>query len=368
MGTCKYCGQSAGWFHSKHDACEAKHAQGVSDFRATLKSYFAGRVTSAEITRARQRNQANAFLSKDDVCEASAQEIRAYAASIHRPFSPQSMKVMDDFLNVIGPTYSEINKSGAVDEFTKKLMRGFMADYFTDQLTLQVAHQRCEKVLSHYPMTLANIEDAYLYVLNKAATNLIQPDGTISSDDQLKIDEYVNYLSLPVNNLPAKYANSEISKLSQISILSSLQRGVVPSAKNIGAPIVLSRGESIIWSYDGVSMYQEKTVKEYGGRRSGWSFRVMKGVTYHTGGTKIQPIEHTYMDFKGHGKLYITSKHLVFQGDTAAVKIAYDKLIGLTPYSDGIEVHRDGANAKRLTFQGFDSWFVMNVVSIIANM
>ena len=49
-------------------------------------------------------------------------------------------------------------------------------------------------------------------------------------------------------------------------------------------------------------------------------------------------------------------------------KIPYSKMIGVTPYSDGIEVHRDGANVKRLTFQGFDSWFLMNVISQIANM
>jgi len=43
-------------------------------------------------------------------------------------------------------------------------------------------------------------------------------------------------------------------------------------------------------------------------------------------------------------------------------------MIGVTPYSDGIEIHRDGANAKRLTFQGFDSWFLMNIISLTANM
>ena len=368
MGTCKYCGQSAGWFSSKHEACEAKHKQGVEDFRAILRAYFAGRVSTAEIVRSKQKQTADAYLSIEDVCEVSAQEIRSYTSSIHRPFSPQSMKVMDDFLGVIGPSYSEINRTGAVDEFAKKLMRGFMSDYFTDHLTLQVAHQRCEKILTHYPMTLENIDDAYLYVLNKAAVNLVQPDGTITQDDQQKIDAYINYLSLPINNLPAQYTNSEISKLGQISILSSLQRGEIPASKQIVSPIVLTRGESIIWSYDGVHMYQEKTVKEYGGRRSGWSFRVMKGVTYHTGGTRISPIEHTYMDNKGCGKLYITNKNLVFQGDTAAIKIPFSKLIGVTPYSDGIEVHRDGANAKRLAFQGFDSSFLMNVISLVANM
>lgn len=32
----------------------------------------------------------------------------------------------------------------------------------------------------------------------------------------------------------------------------------------------------------------------------------------------------------------------------------------------GIEIHRDGATAKRLTMQGFDPWFLMNLLSMIA--
>lgn len=366
MGTCKYCGKDAGWFSHAHSECKSKHDQGVIDFKAVVSSYFTGRCNAVNVHNSRNRLKVDAFLSEEDICQVADEEIRHYTASIHRPFSPVSMRLMDDFLNAVGVAYSSINRSGAVDEFTKKLMRGFMVEYFTGRLTLPVAHQRCEKVLGKFPMAQTKIEDAYLYVLNKAATNFMKND-TISDSDQQKIDDYVNYLQLPVNNLPVQYQNSQISRLGQISILTKLQNGIVPTS-NMPAPIMLGRGEGIIWTYNGVSMYQEKTVKEYGGRRSGWSFRVMKGVTYHTGGTKIKPIEHTYMDLKGTGTLYITNKHLIFQSPTSAQKVPYTKLIGVTPYSDGIEVHRDGANTKRLTFQGFDSWFLMNVISKIANM
>ena len=92
----------------------------------------------------------------------------------------------------------------------------------------------------------------------------------------------------------------------------------------------------------------------------------MKGVTYHTGSTKLKPVEHSYMDNKGIGTLYITNKHIIFQGATVAQKVAYSKMIGMTPYSDGIEIHRDGANVKRLTFQGFDSWFLTSILPYIA--
>lgn len=363
MGTCKYCGKEAGWFSRAHKECEEKHDQGLNDFRAVVSGYFTLRTTAIQVQQARQRLKVDAYLSDEDVCKIAEAEIRAYTASIHRPFSPTSMRLMDEFLSVIGVSYSQVNQFGMVDEFTKKLMRGFMVEYFTGGLTLPVAHQRCEKVLRKFPMAQEGIEDAYLYVLNKAATNFMH-DDSISDADQQKIDDYVSYLQLPINNLPVKYQNSEINKLGQITILKKLQNGVVPQG-GLSAPIILGKGESVLWTYNGVTMYQEKTVKEYAGRRSGWSFRVMKGVTYHMGGTKIRPVEHSYMDDKGTGTLYVTNKNLIFQCSTSAQKVPYAKMIGVTPYSDGIEVHRDGANVKRLTFQGFDSWFLMNVIGIL---
>ena len=33
--------------------------------------------------------------------------------------------------------------------------------------------------------------------------------------------------------------------------------------------------------------------------------------------------------------------------------------------ADGIELHQEGVKAKRLVFQGFDSWFMMNVLSLV---
>lgn len=73
------------------------------------------------------------------------------------------------------------------------------------------------------------------------------------------------------------------------------------------------------------------------------------------------------MNLEGTGDLYITNKHLIFNSSTKGVKIPYSKIIGVTPYSDGLEVNRDG-NTKRLILQGFDSWFVMNAMSLIANI
>lgn len=366
MGTCKYCGKDAGWFSSSHKECKEKNLQGINDLSAIIQSYFAQRASAIDVQRAKNRLMVDAYLSEEDVCNVSDAAIRQYTASIHRPFSPTSMRLMDDYLNAIGISYSSINKNGAVDEFTKKLMRGFMVEYFTDQLTLQTAHSRCEKVLAKFPMAQSEKEDAYYHVLSKAATNFLK-NGFISNDEQQKIDDFVNLLSLSLNNLPAKYQDSDISKLGQVAILKDIQNGIVPRT-NFNAPVILGKNETVLWTYNGISLYQEKITKEWVGRSGGFSFRIMKGVYYRTGRMKGHPVEHSSMELKGTGSLYVTNKNLIFYSQTNGTKIPFKKIVGITPYSDGIEVHKDGTNQKRVTMQGFDPWFIMNLLSQINNI
>ena len=101
------------------------------------------------------------------------------------------------------------------------------------------------------------------------------------------------------------------------------------------------------------------------GRHSGYSFRIMKGVTYRTGGFKGHPVETSYLENQGLGSLYVTNKNIIFMGHTRSIKVPYTKIIGINPYSDGMEVQRDGNNIKRLVFQGFDCSFILNVINLL---
>ena len=40
MGKCKYCGQDAGFFHSKHAECEQRHFNGVARIKGILATCF----------------------------------------------------------------------------------------------------------------------------------------------------------------------------------------------------------------------------------------------------------------------------------------------------------------------------------------
>lgn len=364
MGNCKYCGQSAGLFSKAHKECESKHSQGLTEFGSVCSAYFADRAVSHDIVRKRNSLRTNNFLSDEDIVHIGDTAIRTYTDSIRRPYSPRQLTLVDQFINALGVSYANLNHAGAVDGFTQKLLKGFMVDFFTDKLTLPAAQSRCQRVISTLPISQEGANEAYYYVLNKAAHNFLK-DGLISNDEQRKIDEYVNSLALPMNDLPVQLRGSEIEKISQASILKNFERGILPP-KNINVPILLGKTEYVLWAFNGVTLYEEKVEREWVGRNRGMSFRICKGVYYRTGGSKGYAVEHSSMQPLGTGALYVTSKNLVFHSMMKAVKIPYKKIIGMTPYSDGVEIHRDGANVKRMTIQGFDPWFVMNLMSMIA--
>jgi len=66
------------------------------------------------------------------------------------------------------------------------------------------------------------------------------------------------------------------------------------------------------------------------------------------------------MQSQGKGQLIVTSKNLIFYSPQKTLKVPYTKLVGITPYSDGIEIHKD--NSKRIAVQGLDPWFIMNYI------
>ena len=271
MGTCKYCGKSAGLFSSKHTECDNLHQQGIVDLRACLKKYFSGQIDISSVRSTMMNVRRVNFIDKHDAIVVSGDAIHAYLQALPIPATSSQLAVVTDYLTGVKLTHADLDSTGC----------------FVPLIRQQ-----------------------------------------------------------------------------QYSVISNLRNGILP-ATSANTPILLAKGEAILWTYDTVTMYQEKLEKHYEGDRSSWSFRVMKGVHYHTGETKLKPIEQRYMNNEGVGTLYITNKHIIFQGTNAAQKIPYAKLIGITPYSDGIEVHREGSNVKRLTFQGFDSWFVMNVLQVI---
>lgn len=366
MGTCKYCGQSAGLFSRSHKECEEKHNEGIERMKDLMQRFFVGAKTASEMGAIIRRNRSPYFLSDEDIALCGTEVLTQFANSLRRPYSQVALNKIKDFLDNLGVNKSLLNQKGELDFIGKKLMEGYLVDYFAQGVALSTVQSNAASVSRILPISSKTESEAYYSVLNKAASKFMT-DGMLTSNEEQLITSYANSVGLNLNNLPPQFNTGDLAKIGQAIILRNLQQGIMP--KNpISVPVILTKGETALWVYDNVTMHQEKIQRETRGRHSGYSFRVCKGVTYRTGQFRGKPVEYSYLDKIGVGSLVITTKHLFFHCPTASVKIPYSKLVGVTPYSDGLEVHKEEAKPKRTVFQGFDPWFVLNVLNQVNNL
>lgn len=129
-------------------------------------------------------------------------------------------------------------------------------------------------------------------------------------------------------------------------------------------PVLIQKDENLLWVYQNVMAYEEKTGRKYQGGSRGYSMRVCKGVYYRVGASNGHSVSYQYKDDMGKGILVLTDKNLIFSG-AKSVKIPLKKILSITPYSDGIEIIKDGAKARPYTFAYFDPWFVINAIRLL---
>lgn len=130
-------------------------------------------------------------------------------------------------------------------------------------------------------------------------------------------------------------------------------------------PFVFQKGETLLWLFPDAEYYQPRTKTSYQGQSSGASFRVTKGMYYRLGEFKGNPVANTQMTLLDSGMVAITDKHIYYAGDLKSLRVRFDKIISISPYSDGIAIQRD--SVTRLdAFKTGDGWFTYNLVTMLA--
>lgn len=70
------------------------------------------------------------------------------------------------------------------------------------------------------------------------------------------------------------------------------------------------------------------------------SFRIAKGVRYHTGGSRGRSVVvGTEMKVEDEGVLSLTSQRAVYIGGRKTIEMPYKKLINLNVFADGVQFH-----------------------------
>jgi hypothetical protein len=108
----------------------------------------------------------------------------------------------------------------------------------------------------------------------------------------------------------------------------------------VDSPSLMVAGGEVVHLQQAASLMKEVAIREYQGGYSGFSFRVAKGVRFHTGGTRGRSVVvGSELLVADSGILVVSSQRVVFLGSKSTVEIPYKKLLNLDVFIDGVRFH-----------------------------
>ncbi len=206
------------------------------------------------------------------------------------------------------------------------------------------------------------IESLYLNGFDIAIAKFLD-NGILSEEHEVLIGEFIEQVNIPQEVING---NASFQKVIKASILRELTEGNIPDPKvriQGHLPFVFQKSEKLIWLFQDVDLYEQKTKTHFQGGYTGVSFRVAKGVYYKVGGFKGHPVSVEEMKYIDTGLMCMTNKHIFFSSTLKNLKVQITKIFTMTPYEDGIVLQKEGVSARPQTFKNIDGWFIYNVIS-----
>jgi len=193
-------------------------------------------------------------------------------------------------------------------------------------------------------------------------------DGILTIEEEGKISKFITHYNFEQNVIDK---NGSLQKVLKASILRDILNGKIPETRleiQGNMPFLLQKNENIIWAFQHVDFYEQKTRTVYTGKTQGASIRIAKGVYYRVGTFKGQPVKIEEMKYISEGLVALTNKQIYFASSTKNFKVPYNKIVTIDPYEDGIGLQKDGVNTKPQVFKGLDGWFTYNLISNLNQM
>lgn len=206
------------------------------------------------------------------------------------------------------------------------------------------------------------IKFQYITGFENAVEKIID-DGILSKSKEELIGKFIEQLNIPQDLLDT---NDKFHLVIKAAILRDLTEGNIPESKiriQGNLPFNFQKNEKLVWLFQDVEFYEQKSKTHYQGGYSGMSFKVAKGVYYRFGGFKGHPVSVEEMKYVDTGIMCLTNKHVYFASSSKNLRIQISKIITMNPYEDGIVLQKDGVTAKPQTFKNIDGWFIYNAIS-----
>lgn len=370
MGSCKYCGEKAGFLRRSHRDCDNLHKAGRERMVA-LVAEAAGRpqFNEAALMGDLESIAAGAYIDEDGIRGAFAQGWhQAVREGLADGILTQDEEArLRDFREQFAIT--ELDKPGQTA--AADLDRAARDRIVLDARLAALATTTSEDHLDDLAHTLEESEfspsERRLLLVQawEAAVEGSLEDGVLSLDEENALIRYLRRFGLEQSEVDA---NGAYHNMIKSAVIREAAEGLIPERLGELPPIPfnLMKSEQLVWVIDGVDYYEVKTRRERRGTSHGVSIRVAKGLYYRPSTFKSRSVEWEETVHEDTGLLGVTSKHIYFHGPRKRFRIRYDRIVSFDPYADGIGVMRDAQTAKPQEFRTGDGWFIYNLVTNLA--
>ena len=167
-------------------------------------------------------------------------------------------------------------------------------------------------------------------------------DERLSAEEDEELQAIARHLGV---QLPLSAATR--SELDRYRLLWRIEEGDLPEVE---ADIRLQRSESCHFIADVAWHEHRKRTRRI--RYSGPTLRIkiMKGVYWRAGDMAVQRVSEDVLAHIDSGRVYLTSKRLLFRGERGNKTIRLNRIINVTPYQNGIEIEKDKGKSPFLQF------------------
>jgi hypothetical protein len=312
--------------------------------------------------------EVNNLLASKPLLQISRQEIETignkYGVNIEKEFKLNLEEFYAVYLN-----YCLKDKSLSEDEL--KELKHLKTVLYLDDKSLDNLHSRIGEII--YKQTfqeavadgrLTKEEEAFLDKLEnelrlpKELANKISNEtrhsfmsnyvAQIIADQRLSPDEEKEMEAIAASlNIDVKIddENKEIfNKLKKYWALENLE------LESIDTDIALQRNEKCHLVIQNVNWYELRSVRQrlsYSGYST--SFKVAKGFYLRSGSYKPRSYSTDEIKLIDNGTLYLTNKRIIFTGLKKNSNIKLDKILSITPYSDGLEIDKETGKSPTLS-------------------
>ena len=160
-------------------------------------------------------------------------------------------------------------------------------------------------------------------------------DDCLTEDEETRLKEIGRVLGIDQAAFDANFTDLLLRLF-----VARVNDGRIPVLPDPG--IILKKAEVAHLSAN-AELMKEVTLREYQGGYAGVSFRVAKGVRFHTGGVRGKSVVvGSKMEVVDQGILTVTSQRAVFAGRRKSIEAPYAKLLNLNVFEDGIQFHLSG--------------------------